>query len=61
MVNRHSNFHRDGSVNWDSNFHGEGLRDRIRYLNWYSIFDTNWVGLRDFNSFFDYLLMLEAA
>ena len=60
-VNAHWNFHRYGSVNWDFNFDREGLWDRVRYLNWYRIFDTNWIRLRDFNSFFDYLLLPEAA
>jgi hypothetical protein len=60
-VNRHWNFHRDGSVNGDFNFDREGLWDRIWYLNWYRIFDINWVRLRNFNSFFDYLLVLEVA
>jgi len=60
-VNAHWHFHRDWSVNWDFNFDREWLWDTIRYLNWYRIFDTNWVRLRDFNSFFDYLLVPEAA
>jgi hypothetical protein len=61
MVNTHWDFHRDGSINWHSNFNGEGVRDWIRYLNWYRVLDTNWVGLWNFNSFFDYLLGPEAA
>ena len=61
MIKRHWDFHRDRSVNWDSDFHGDGIMDRIRYLNLYRMYDTIWVRLRDFNSFFDYLLLPEAA